>query len=183
MATAVIVSAGALLVVSVALAYELHVSGAHERQLRSQGAVEGRDDVFRLLAVAYAAGFVAMAVEGALGPGAAPPILGVGLALFVVSKGLKYWAMRALGPRWCVRVLVPPGSRPRSPGPYRMMRHPTYLAVLGELLGCAMALGAPKSGAVAILVVGALIARRVVIEERAVADAEGEPGPAGEASA
>ncbi len=172
MTVAVIVNGAALLIVAAALAFEFRVSRDHERRLRADGGGEPRDDVFRLLAVSYPAAFLAMAVEGALGPGAAPRMLATGILLFVLSKGLKYWALATLGPRWCFRVLVPPGAARIARGPYRLMHHPNYLALLGEVLACSVSLGAPRTGAVAILVVGALIARRVVIEERAMADAE-----------
>lgn len=170
----VLVSGAALLVGIGALVLELQVSRRHERRLRADGAVEPSDDVYRLLAVGYPAALLVMCVEGALGPGAAPRMLAAGIFLFALSKALKSWAIATLGPRWSVRVLVPPGAVPIADGPYRVMRHPIYLALLGELLACSLAVGAPKTGALAILVVGALIARRVVIEERSMADAATE---------
>ena len=58
-----------------------------------------------------------------------------GLVVFVVAKALKLWAIRSLGERWTFRVFVLPGSRLVTDGPYRWVRHPNYIAVVGELVG------------------------------------------------
>jgi methyltransferase len=87
--------------------------------------------------------------------------------LFAAAKALKYWAIATLGERWTFRVLVPPGSTRTSVGPYRVMRHPNYVAVMGELLGFALIGQAPIAGAIALIGFGALIRARVRVEERA----------------
>jgi methyltransferase len=84
-----------------------------------------------------------------------------------MAKMLKWWAISSLGTRWTFRVLVPVGAPLVQSGPYRWMRHPNYVAVVGELVGAAMMLGAPWSGALAVLVFGALMLRRIHVEERA----------------
>jgi methyltransferase len=95
------------------------------------------------------------------------PIAGAGLVVFVAAKALKYWAIATLGERWTFRVLVPPGSTPTGGGPYRMMRHPNYVAVVGELVGFALLGQAPIAGVVALVAFGALLRARVRVEERA----------------
>jgi methyltransferase len=82
-------------------------------------------------------------------------------------KGLKYWAIATLGERWSFRVLVPPHSALVTSGPYRFMRHPNYLAVMGELAGMALLANAPVSGVAALLVFGGLLRARIRVEERA----------------
>ena len=90
-----------------------------------------------------------------------------GLILFMLAKALKWWAMASLGTRWTFRVLVPPGAPLVTRGPYRRFRHPNYVAVVGELVGVAMVLGTPVTGAVSTVVFGALMWRRVRVEEAA----------------
>ncbi len=54
-------------------------------------------------------------------------------------------------------------------GPYRVLRHPNYVAVIGEIVAVAVALQAPVAGVVATLGFGWLIWRRIQVEERALA--------------
>ena len=77
-----------------------------------------------------------------------------GFAIFVGAKLLKYWAILSLGVRWTFRVLVPPGSAPLALGPYRLIRHPNYIAVMGEIAGAATIAHAPLAGALVFAALG-----------------------------
>jgi methyltransferase len=87
--------------------------------------------------------------------------------LFTVAKAFKWWAILSLGPSWTFRVIVIPGSAPSVRGPYRFLRHPNYVAVLGEFLGVATMTGARVSGPVATLAFAWLLRKRILVEERA----------------
>jgi methyltransferase len=54
------------------------------------------------------------------------------LALVVASQALRWWCITTLGRRWNTRVIVVPGLPPVDSGPYRLMRHPNYVAVVVE---------------------------------------------------
>ncbi len=161
--TALLTTAAALLI----MAGEAVLSRVNEAALRRQGAVEPSGDVYRTMRWAYPAVFLAMAVEGAWRGPAPPTVLLTGLALFGLAKALKLWAIASLGERWSFRVLVLPGRALVTGGPYRWMRHPNYLAVLGEILGVALTVWAPVTGALALAGFGALLWRRIAIEDRA----------------
>ena len=47
------------------------------------------------------------------------------------------------------------------------MRHPNYVAVIGELVGVALMAGARLSGPVGVVGFGLLIVKRIAVEERA----------------
>ncbi len=51
---------------------------------------------------------------------------------------LRYRVIATLGDRWCTRVIVPPGEPPVQSGPYRLLRHPNYLAVAIEVPALAL---------------------------------------------
>jgi methyltransferase len=146
---------------------EAVLSRVNEAALRKRGAVEPPDDVYRTMQWAYPAAFAAMVVEGAWrGPAPAAVLLG-GLAIFGLAKALKMWAIISLGELWSFRVLVLPGRALVTTGPYRVMRHPNYVAVLGEILGVALTVWAPATGAIALAGFAALLRRRIAVEERA----------------
>lgn len=159
----------ALTVVSALLmmAGEALLSSANEVRLRQQGAVEPAGDVYRAMQWAYPLSFIAMAIEGAWRGPAPAWALVAGLATFGLAKALKGWAMVSLGPRWCFRVLVPPGAALVTAGPYRLLRHPNYVAVVGELAGVLLTVWAPLTGALAIVGFGLLMRARIGIEDRA----------------
>jgi methyltransferase len=151
------------------MAGEAVLSRVNEIALRKKGAIEPPGDVYRTMQWAYPAAFAGMALEGAW-RGPAPPVaLVAGLAIFGLAKALKMWAITSLGERWSFRVLVQPGRALVSGGPYRWMRHPNYLAVLGEILGVALVVWALVTGPIAFIGFGALLRRRIAIEERALA--------------
>jgi len=146
-------------------------ASANERAQRARGGIEPAGDVHNIMRVVYPGAFLAMFAEGALR--AAPSCLVVltGAALFVAAKGLKWWALLSLGRCWTFRVIVVPGAQLVSSGPYRWLRHPNYVGVMGELAGVALMTGALVSGVVGIVTFGVLVRRRVLIEERALREA------------
>ncbi|MDQ3419756.1 MAG: hypothetical protein M3541_13415 [Acidobacteriota bacterium] len=146
---------------------EWWVSTRNERELRAQGAVEPSGDVYDLMQVIYPASFLAIIFESAQRDPSRDMLLAAGFTTFVGAKILKYWAISTLGVRWTFRVLVPPASPLVTGGPYRIVRHPNYVAVLGELLGAALIAHAVVAGPVAVLVFGVLIVLRIRVEERA----------------
>ena len=61
------------------------------------------------------------------------PLLGwTALALVVASQALRWWCIGSLGRRWSTRVVVVPGDGLVARGPYRLLRHPNYVAVVVE---------------------------------------------------
>ncbi|MBK5297586.1 MAG: hypothetical protein JJE40_10545 [Vicinamibacteria bacterium] len=160
---AALVTAAALLLMLI----ELQLSLFNEKALRAKGAVEPPDDVIGWMRIAYPGAFVLMGIEAAAGGPLSRNWIVGRLLLFGWAKALKFWAMAHLGPRWTFRVLVLPGAPLVGTGPYRFLRHPNYVAVIGEIVAVAVALQAPVTGVIATLGFGWLIWRRIQVEERA----------------
>jgi methyltransferase len=167
------VATGAIL--ALLMAAEAWWSARHEARLRARGAVEPAGDVYPLMQVVYPGGFLAMALEGWLRAPSSDVALSAGLGVLLAAKALKYWAIATLGERWCFRVLVPPGAPHVTGGPYRWLAHPNYVAVVGELVGVAMTFGAPVTGMLATVGFGALLRRRIRVEEMALDEGNGRP--------
>ena len=139
----------------------------HERAQRDAGAIEPRGDVYALMAAAYPLSFLLMVGEGVLRGRAPDAVVHLGAAAFLIGKALKWWAMASLGQAWTFRVLVVPGAARVTRGPYRIMRHPNYLGVVGELAGVALMAGAQVAGPIATCAFGLLMIRRVQVERSA----------------
>jgi methyltransferase len=62
---------------------------------------------------------------------------------------------------------VLPAAELVTSGPYRWLRHPNYVGVLGELLAVALLCSAPVAGLAGLCLFAFLLHRRIGIEERA----------------
>ena len=65
------------------------------------------------------------------------------LTAFLVLQIARYWVLATLGRRWTTRVIVLPGAPLIESGPYRLMRHPNYVVVAGELVLAPLSLRLP----------------------------------------
>jgi methyltransferase len=139
----------------------------NERVQRTRGGVEPAKDVYAAMQIAYPGLFLAMVVEGLLRGQPSRGVVIAGVAIFLAAKSLKWWAIRSLGPAWTFRVIVVPGFSLVSSGPYRYLRHPNYLAVVGEFVGVALMTGARITGPIALVIFGYLLAKRIAVEDRA----------------
>lgn len=54
------------------------------------------------------------------------------VAVVVAAQGLRWWCITTLGHQWNTRVIVIPHAVRVAGGPYRLMRHPNYVAVVAE---------------------------------------------------
>jgi len=167
--TAVAVPTLVLLAVVVMMLAELWLSTANERVLLANGAIRADDPVFALMRIAYPGVFIAMALEGAIVGVELGPITFAGVALMFVAKALKFWAIASLGTRWTFKVLVMPALPLVTRGPYQWMRHPNYVAVIGELIAMALMTHARVTGPLGTLFFGWLLWRRIAAEEQAMA--------------
>ena len=149
------------------LLLETWQSRRHEARLRARGAFEPPEDVYRAMQVVYPGMFLAMAVEGALRDTPGSWVILAGVAIFLVSKAIKWWVIASLGELWSFRVLVVPGVPLVTSGPYRFARHPNYIALALEVIGAALMWDARWTGPLAAIAFGELVRRRIVVEETA----------------
>ena len=139
----------------------------NERAQFERGGIEPPGDVYRAMRVAYPAAFMAMCLEGFARGQPSGAAVAAGAVLFALAKALKWWAMLSLGPAWTFRGVVVPGAERVTSGPYRMLRHPNYVGVVGELVAVALMTGARVAGPIATVVFGMLMLKRVSVENRA----------------
>lgn len=63
------------------------------------------------------------------------------LLIFLALQPARAWVLATLGRRWTTRIVVVPGERLVSAGPYRFLRHPNYAIVVGEIATLPLAFG------------------------------------------
>jgi len=55
------------------------------------------------------------------------------LAIFAVLQVLRVWVLATLKDRWTTRIVILPGTPLVKTGPYRFLKHPNYVVVIGEI--------------------------------------------------
>jgi len=129
---------------------------------------------FRTIVLLHVGLLVLPALEvGVRGRGAAPALFASALAVFLAGQGLRYWAIRSLGPAWNVRAVVDPRLGVVTKGPYRWIRHPNYLAIVLEFLSVPAAGGAWVSLLLLNAFSAPVLARRIRAEEAVLARVPG----------
>jgi methyltransferase len=147
---------------------ELALSRRNARIALSRSGVESGASHFRWMAAVHALFLPACAAEVLLLDRPFPGALGwTCAAAAVAAQGLRWWAIRSLGWRWNVRVIVVPGESFVRAGPYRFVRHPNYLAVIVEMLCVPLAHGAVLCAVLFSVANLALLRVRIRIEEEA----------------
>lgn len=91
------------------------------------------------------------------------------LGAVAVGQALRYWSIRTLGDRWSTRIMTVPDAALVRDGPYRIVRHPNYLAVAVEIAAAPLAVRAPTLAAIGSLANAAVLRRRIGTEEACLA--------------
>jgi methyltransferase len=161
-----VIAAAVVAAVTLERVGELAYARANEARLRQRGAREyapGHYPVIVALHAAWLAGLWLLAL------GRRPDALWIGI--FGVLQLLRLWVLTTLRERWTTRILVLPGETLVAKGPYRIMTHPNYAIVTGEIFTLPMAFGLLGYALVFSLLNAGVLAVRIRAENRALLDA------------
>lgn len=141
---------------------ELVWARRNTRRLLARGAVEssaGHYPLIVILHAAWLAGLWLLAWNR--------PVNMSWLAVFAVLQAGRLWVLATLGERWTTRIIVLPGEALVRRGPYRLIPHPNYAVVAGEILVLPMAFGLIPYGLVFSILNAGVLALRIRAEEEA----------------
>jgi methyltransferase len=91
------------------------------------------------------------------------------LVVVLLTQALRWWCITTLGPRWNTRVIVVPGLAPVTGGPYRLMPHPNYVAVVVEGIALPLVHAAWITAVVFTVLNAVLLTVRIRVENAALA--------------
>ena len=166
-----ILSIAVLALVTAQRLAELVIARRHTRALLARGGREIGAGHYPLVVALHAAwlaghcGCSAWNLRGQASPGS---------AIFLALQGLRLWVLKTLGERWTTRIIVVPGAPLVARGPYRFVRHPNYLVVVGEIAVLPLAFGLIWYAAIFSLLIAAVLALRITVEARALREAKEE---------
>ena len=141
---------------------ELPIARANTRRLLQQGGYEVAAGHYRLIVALHAAWLITL---WWLAPGR--PIDIPFLLLFLLIQAGRVWVLRTLGSRWTTRIIVVPGEKLVATGPYRFVRHPNYLVVIGEIAVLPLVFGLWQVAIIFSMLNAAMLAVRIRAEDRA----------------
>lgn len=149
---------------------ELVVSNRNRAWSRERGGVEfgaGHYPVMVVLHVGLLAGCLieVLALER-------PFIAALGwpmLAIVVAAQALRWWCITSLGHQWNTRVIVVPGATRVTGGPYRLISHPNYVAVVLEGVALPLVHSAWITAVVFTVLNAELLRTRIRVENTALA--------------
>ena len=149
---------------------ELVVSTRNAAWSLAHGGRETGQGHYPVMVVLHTGLLVGMLVEAFVRRPQVPAALAVTMTVVVLAtQALRWWCIATLGRRWNTRVIVVPGLPPVTGGPYRLLRHPNYVAVVVEGVALPM-VHAAWITAVVFTVANALLLRvRLRVENAALA--------------
>ncbi|SER98776.1 alkylresorcinol O-methyltransferase [Pedococcus cremeus] len=147
---------------------EIVVSKRHAAWAFSRGGIEYGRRHYGVMVVLHTALLVGAVAEVWWLDRPFLPVLGWSmLALVLASQALRWWCIRTLGPQWNTRVIVVPGLPLVSRGPYRVLRHPNYVAVVVEGVALPLVHTAWVTAVLFTVLNAALLTVRIRVEDRA----------------
>ncbi|MEU5367354.1 isoprenylcysteine carboxylmethyltransferase family protein [Streptomyces sp. NPDC005925] len=161
-----------VLVLAVALerVAELVVSHRNAAWSLARGGVESGRGHYPFMVVLHTGLLVGALVEvWVRRPGAVPVLAWTMLVLLAASQALRWWCIATLGRQWNTRVIVVPGTPRVTSGPYRLIPHPNYVAVVVEGLALPLIHSAWTTAVAFTLLNACLLATRIRTEDAALA--------------
>lgn len=143
---------------------ELIAARRNTRRLLEAGGVEYGASHYPLMVALHAAW-----LAGLWPLGWARPISLGWLLAYGALEGLRTWVLASIGCRWTTRIIVVPGETLIRKGPYRLLPHPNYVVVAGEIAVLPLVFGLPGYGAAFSVLNAAMLWVRIRSEEAALA--------------
>jgi len=91
------------------------------------------------------------------------------LVIGVAAQALRWWCITTLNHQWNARVIVIPGAARVAGGPYRLLPHPNYVAVIAEGFALPLVQTAWITALVFSLLNAVLLRTRIHVENAALA--------------
>lgn len=147
--------------------FELWLSRRNAQRLLAQGASEHGAAHYPLIVAVHLLWLITL--------WAPAPTRGVDafwLALYVLLEFARAWVLATLGPRWTTRIIVLPGAPLVESGPYRLVNHPNYWVVIGEIAVLPLVFGLIWVAIVFTILNAAVLTVRIRAENRALGRAQ-----------
>ena len=155
-----------VLLVAVQRLGELVHGQRNARRLLAEGAVETGAGHYPIIVLVHAGWLMTLLVVASRGPEVNWWLVG----LYGLLQIGRFWVLASLGRYWTTRLISLPNAPLVRRGPYRFLRHPNYAVVMAEIAVLPLAFGAWQVALVFSVLNGAVLAWRIRIEDRTLAE-------------
>jgi len=149
-----------LLLVTAQRLVELDMARRHTRALLARGGYEVGAGHYPMIVAVHTAWLACLWLTA---PGR--PIDWLLIGFYALLQCLRIWVLATLGERWTTRIIVLPGAPLVAAGPYRFVRHPNYLVVVGEIAVLPLAFGLIWVALIFTILNAAVLAVRIKAEQ------------------
>lgn len=148
---------------------EVFYSRSNERALTEKGAKEFGREHLLFMKIMHGSWLVFLIFENWLFPKPNWPfsLTVFFFLLFTVGQLFRITAIKTLGERWTINVMILPGTEAVSKGIYKYLKHPNYYGVIIEIFALPLIAGHWMTALIFTVVNGVLLRKRIKIEEDA----------------
>jgi methyltransferase len=152
-----------LFLVALQRTIELIYASRNTARLRERGGVEFGRSHYPFVVLLHVAWLVAIAA----GVRHDPVVRPLPLVVFAILQFLRLWVLATLGRFWTTRIISIAEEPLVRRGPYRYIRHPNYLVVIGEIAMLPLVFGQVATAVTFSLLNFAVLAWRIRVENAA----------------
>ena len=147
---------------------ELIVSKRNAAWSFSQGGAEYGEGHYKWMVVMHSLFLVAMTAEYAWMGSVIDVSVRMGaMAVAVLCQVLRWWVITTLGHQWNTRVIIVPGLKRVTNGPYRFLSHPNYVVVAIETFTLPLIFGSWRTALVFSILNALMMRVRIRVENQA----------------
>jgi methyltransferase len=152
---------------------ELALAGTNTRRLLERGAREVGRAHYPFFILLHGSWLIAIAATTPIAVRPIWPLVGI----FAGLQLLRIWVILTLGPYWTTRVITVAHAPLVRTGPFRVVRHPNYWIVVGEIAVLPLAFGDWLIALIWSILNALLLRHRLTIESAALAEREALSAP------
>ncbi|MDQ0337776.1 methyltransferase [Caldalkalibacillus uzonensis] len=146
---------------------ELGIAAHNAKWMFAQGAYEVGRSHYKYMVLVHMGFFLVLISEVLFWSTGLPSWWPLPLAVFGLAQSLRVWCLLSLGRFWNTRIIVLPGAKVVTRGPYRFIRHPNYVVVLLEFVSLPLLFQAYVTACLFTVLKLILLAVRIPLEEKA----------------
>lgn len=150
---------------------EVFIAKQNEKKMLAQGAYEVGASHYPYMVALHVSFFVSLIAEVLIFERGISPLFPLFLLIFLFVQGLRIWCLTTLGTFWNTKIIILPGARVVSKGPYLFIKHPNYVVVCIEIVLLPLMFQAYITALCFTLLNLAMLSVRIPLEEKALSEA------------